>query len=389
MQLIFFLVGLVVPFISALVLNAGSNFDDDNDRSGIISLDFQVHQVPSNRKRGFYRTQDLINQQIYYTADIFVGSNKQKQSVLVDTGSSDLWIIDSNSCSSITEQCKESGVYDPRTSKSSVNLTTPFSILYLDQSSAEGHWFLDKVKIAGATIKNQQFANAHTITQGIGGDIVCGGTLGLGFKGNEVADTEYDNVPITLKKQGFIKKSAYSIYLNSVSAQKGSILFGGIDHAKYTGELIAQPIAVEDYLALVLGSVKVNDEIFNVHQPALLDTGSSWTYLPQEIADTIADNLNATWISSEDNEYYSVRCDNVIGNITYTFDAGASITVQFADLVFRDTDGNCHLGIGRAPYFILGDTFLRLAYAVFNLDDKTISLAQIKYTNKCKIRAIM
>ena len=50
MQLIFFLVGLVVPFISALVLNAGSNFDDDNDRSGIISLDFQVHQVPSNRK---------------------------------------------------------------------------------------------------------------------------------------------------------------------------------------------------------------------------------------------------------------------------------------------------------------------------------------------------
>lgn len=389
MQLIFFLVGLVVPFISALVLNAGSNFDDDNDRSGIISLDFQVHQVPSNRKRGFYRTQDLINQQIYYTADIFVGSNKQKQSVLVDTGSSDLWIIDSNSCSSITEQCKESGVYNPRTSKSSVNLTTPFSILYLDQSSAEGHWFLDKVKIAGATIKNQQFANAHTITQGIGGDIVCGGTLGLGFKGNEVADTEYDNVPITLKKQGFIKKSAYSIYLNSVSAQKGSILFGGIDHAKYTGELIAQPIAVEDYLALVLGSVKVNDEIFNVHQPALLDTGSSWTYLPQEIADTIADNLNATWISSEDNEYYSVRCDNVIGNITYTFDAGASITVQFADLVFRDTDGNCHLGIGRAPYLILGDTFLRLAYAVFNLDDKTISLAQIKYTNKCKIRAIM
>ncbi|RCK56525.1 Candidapepsin-8 [Candida viswanathii] len=370
------LLAIAVPLVSATPVNTT---DTDDDTSGVIALDFDIHQAATNEKRGLYRAQELDNQQIYYTADIYVGSNRQRQTVLVDTGSSDLWVVDAASCDSSSAECQEYGTYNAQTSHSSVNLTTAFSIEYFDGTTAAGNWFLDKVSIAGATLKKQQFADVHSNTAG-------NGVLGLGFKGNEVAEQQYDNVPITLKKQGFIKKSAYSLYLNSVSADKGSILFGGIDHAKYTGELIAQQIYVANYLALLVGSVKVNDVLYDAQQPALLDSGTSWTYLPQEYADAIAEKFNATWL--DDEEYYSVGCDSVPGNVTYTFAAGATITVPFDDLLFHDTETECYLGIGRAAYFILGDTFLRRAYTVFNLDDETISLAQINYTNKSKIRAI-
>ena len=38
----------------------------------------------------------LDNEIITYSADITIGSNNQKLSVIVDTGSSDLWVPDSN-----------------------------------------------------------------------------------------------------------------------------------------------------------------------------------------------------------------------------------------------------------------------------------------------------
>lgn len=43
-----------------------------------------------------------------------------------------------------------------------------------------------------------------------------------------------------------IAKAAYSLYLDSSSSSEGSILFGGIDHAKYTGDLTTIDIVPKD-----------------------------------------------------------------------------------------------------------------------------------------------
>ena len=40
-----------------------------------------------------------------------------------------------------------------------------------------------------------------------------------------------------LKKQRKIEKIAYSLFLNELNAHFGSILFGGVDKSKYSGQL--------------------------------------------------------------------------------------------------------------------------------------------------------
>ena len=57
----------------------------------------------------------LHNEQVTYAADITVGSNNQKLNVIVDTGSSDLWVPDVNVDCQVTysdqtaDFCKQKG----------------------------------------------------------------------------------------------------------------------------------------------------------------------------------------------------------------------------------------------------------------------------------------
>ncbi|KGU25234.1 candidapepsin-5, partial [Candida albicans P75063] len=48
----------------------------------------------------------------------------------------------------------------------------------------------------------------------------------------------------------------------------------------------------------------------------------------------------------------------------------------------------CEVRIRESEDNILGDNFLRSAYVVYNLDDKKISMAPVKYTSESDIVAI-
>lgn len=49
----------------------------------------------------------------------------------------------------------------------------------------------------------------------------------------------------SLYNGGYIKSRSYSLYLDDVAAQSGSILFGGIDTAKFTGKLTTLGVPVD------------------------------------------------------------------------------------------------------------------------------------------------
>lgn len=53
----------------------------------------------------------------------------------------------------------------------------------------------------------------------------------------------YTNIVAALKKAGLIDSYAFSLYLDDWGSKTGSIVFGGVDTAKYHGDLITVPVA--------------------------------------------------------------------------------------------------------------------------------------------------
>ncbi|CAI5758848.1 unnamed protein product [Candida verbasci] len=377
---------------------------DKRDGSGVVTLDFNVVKKPLNLNatalypQKYNKRADipigLIDQGASYASTIQVGSNNQQITVDIDTGSSDLWFVASDAtCTNPQVNCKAEGTYDSSSSSSYKNLGDSFQIVYGDQTSSQGTWSEDTVKIGAATIKNQKFADVDTTS-------VSEGILGIGYKSGESLTDEYgfpttssyDNVPLSLKNQGIIKTNAYSLYLNEPGAQQtGQLIFGGIDHAKYSGNLISEAVTLQDRLTIKANSINYNGNTQSLGD-VLLDSGTTLTYLPYDTAQALASQVGAYYIPNPlGGGNWFIDCDaNTNGTVVYSFPNGASISVPLSEFVFN-SGSFCLWGIqsiSGLDFSILGDNFLRHAYSVFNLDDNTISIAQVKYTSDSNIIAI-
>jgi hypothetical protein len=347
-----------------------------------------------------------------YYIDVEVGTPGQKQTMVLDTGSSDAWIVDVDAdlCSDRSLQrtygdsC--SLTYD-RTQSSTYKMAVRngFSIQYLDESEASGDYIYDNFKIADVTIKGLQIGLADTVVMGTG-------VLGIGFPANEAAVEEYPNIIDQLADQGLINSRAYSLYLNDRRSSSGTILFGGIDTDKFIGDLKVLPILKGSgsnytHFAVRMTSITTDNDGTTTTAlqsssgiAAILDSGTTLSYVPDDISVELVKALNAY------TDYVStgltfIDCGLLTSDLTITFGFGtgsttATIVVPVTEMIldmlqgleryFPDDlpfDDVCLFGIQSADSFgtlattaLLGDTFLRSAYVVYDLDHKEIGMAQ-------------
>ena len=196
-------------------------------------------------------------------------------------------------------------------------------------------------------------------------------------------------------------------------ASTGSVLFGGIDTDKYTGNLISVEIYPSElqngqsvftsftvaFTSLSATSDSGTDQLTpsNYAEAAILDSGTTITLLPDDVAQTVFEEFGAE--VSEELGAVVVPCAlaNKTGSLTYEFGGtgGPKIAVDVSQLVLPLTlpNGNvpkysngataCQLGIqaaGDLPV-LFGDTFLRSAYVVYDLDNNRIALAQTDFNS--------
>ncbi|CAH2350197.1 hypothetical protein CLIB1423_01S04698 [[Candida] railenensis] len=183
---------------------------------------------------------ELANADNFYVAKVSVGTPGQEISVVLDTGSSDLWITASSNPKCIanggTIDCEEFGSFDYTESSTFKNAGTALDITYIDGTNSKGYWASDSVAFGtSSTIPNVTFGVANVTDSSAG---VCG----LSFPILQRNPTQYDNLPILLKKQGVIQSESFSLYLTSETATTGNILFGAYDNAKFEGTLEEIPI---------------------------------------------------------------------------------------------------------------------------------------------------
>ncbi|XBW36312.1 hypothetical protein QEN19_001895 [Hanseniaspora menglaensis] len=414
---------------------------------------------------------DLLNQQGFFSVNVEIGTPAQSPVVLlIDTGSSDMWVNGVEAClpgtfsnstvsnkvqkkryaSSVLEgfeltatyastyfnavssdfiepsatatavsvetgiDCSEYGAFSTGLSSSwkELNLGEPFGIEYVDLSQAHGVYGTDSLSINGISVPNTTFAVAtfSNSSQGV---------LGISLPRDESLFSNYDNgttyanLPQQLKADGLISKVSYSLFLNSLCDQSGSLLFGAINNNWYTGELNTVPlvniypsftdiplefditvngVGIADYPTL--GSKKT---LTKTNFPGVLDSGTTLMQLPPDLAYALADSLDFVfddafgWFVGGCPTADQLRESSIVFNIgginyyaplnnfiytTSSPDVCAFVVSPFvSNGDFEDADDYSKYN----NYAILGDVLLTSLVAVYDLESYEITLGVANY----------
>lgn len=195
------------------------------------------------------------------------------------------------------------------------------------------------------------------------------------------------------------------MFLQFSESSTGSILFSGVDTAKYIGNLISINVYPTSrsqginsftvaFTSLSATSSSGTDQLTppGYAVPAILDSGTTITLLPDDLAALVFEELGAT--PEDELGVVLVPCalaDNS-GSLSYGFGGpgGPVVKVAVSDLViplvdsmgrspsFKNGQKACQLGLepaGNLP-ILFGDTFLRSAYVVYDLANNRVGLAQ-------------
>ncbi|EMC90841.1 hypothetical protein BAUCODRAFT_99500 [Baudoinia panamericana UAMH 10762] len=365
-----------------------------------------------------------------YYANITVGTPPQNQVVIVDTGSSDLY-LDASSAPACngpeTAYSCRGGTFD-RNSSNTLKIVEPapaFNTSFGDGSTAVGPFATDEVCVGSVCVSNVQFGIAEEVNSTSGFAV---GLLGLGYSENEATNTIYPNLPEVLKNAGVISSRLYSVFLNDFAAISGSILFGGIDTSRFSGALAtldflpsARSGVVDAFITTVTAaSVTVggtSTKLFSgghnsvqAYQssdpalPVLLDTGSTaWS-----VDESIYNQYFAkpfSWV--DDQGLCSCSHQNDDTSITLEFGLKVNITIPIREFVVPIYNASTNTAIpygnnqGDACAFLIspsestgqgfqpmGDAILRSMYVVFDLDNGQVSLAQASLNSSTRSNVV-
>jgi hypothetical protein len=242
------------------------------------------------------------------------------------------------------------------------------------------------------------------------------GVLGIGFTANEAAETLYPNLVDQMVAQDFIPTKAYSLYLNDYQSSTGNISFGGVDTEKFIGGLTVIPIVpdaqTQNFTSFTVNMTAVsyafsngttgNARLQGGGLDAILDSGTTLSYLPDDVATPLFDALGAfTYSSLGSVGLTMVECSLATSGLELTFRFNESVSIVVpADEIVIDAfvqgvippeiplEQPCLFGIQNSgdslpsegarqiDFALLGDTFLRSAYVVYDLDNNEIAMAQ-------------
>jgi hypothetical protein len=326
---------------------------------------------------------------ISYLVELSIGTPGQSVKVAIDTGSDELWVNPDCTSRGLTasqvKECKADGKYVPNSSSTAEKLTDTNQIQY-GKGAVALAYYADNIALPESTI-NVTSAQFGVATQS---EDLNEGILGLGW--GKGFNLEFDNFIDVLAEEKVTNSRAFSVALGSVNANNGGVLiFGGVDTKKFTGPLISNRILgpqggerLNRYWIQMTGVAlskdgKSSSPYSNSNMAIVLDSGSSLSYLPSSIVKAMANDFNGDLDS--DSGLYTVPCSQARSKGTVDFSFGqATIKVPFSEFIWQYSDNLCILGAvpvtGNGMTSLLGDTFMRSAFVVFDQTTETIAMAQ-------------
>ncbi|KAM7208284.1 Aspartic peptidase domain containing protein [Naviculisporaceae sp. PSN 640] len=322
-----------------------------------------------------------------YTIDIEIGTPPQTITVILDTGSNDLWVNPTCVTANIPDYCNQFAQFDWTASSTLQDLEVAHIIRY-GKGNVTFQWVADAVTIGGGTIPTQIFGiglESYDIPMGILG-------LSPSIAGPNAGDN-YGFLLDSLVTERLIASRAFSLDLREIESPEGAIIFGGIDTGKFIGNLERlpmldpqdTPVGADRYfiylngvgVSLPDGSALASDAF---QLPIFLDSGGTYSRLPSKIFVAIGEAVPGSQYDPASNLFFAdCALANEPGSIDFFFN-NKVISVPWKDFLWDSGDGGpCSVGVmemeeGGEPVF--GDTFLRAAYVVYDQDNRELHLAQ-------------
>jgi len=326
---------------------------------------------PNKGGKDIIPVDNFLNAQ--YFSEISIGTPPQSFKVVLDTGSSNLW-VPSQECGSIA--CFLHSKYDSSSSSTYKKNGSEFAIQY-GSGSLEGFVSSDTVTIGDLTIKKQDFAEA---TSEPGLAFAFGrfdGIWGLGYDTisvNKIVPPFYN-----LMKQGSLDEPVFAFYLAD-AADQSEVVFGGIDESHYSGKITKIPLRRKAYWEVDFDAITLGEEGAELEMGAILDTGTSLITLPSTFAELMNKEIGA---KKGYNGQYSIECEkrDSLPDLTFTL-TGHNFTITPYDYIL-EVQGSCISAITgldipepAGPLAILGDAFLRRWYSIYDHGSDSVGLAK-------------
>jgi hypothetical protein len=310
-----------------------------------------------------------------YFAQVQFGSANTPLYMLLDTGASTTWVM-GPSCAS--PACKGHDSFGPGASTTFQTTTESFFVAY-GAGNVSGTLGSDSVSIAG-----MNFQMTFGIANNTSDDFEyfpIDGILGL-----SLAKSSTPSFLDTLVSSKAIKSNMFGISLNRASdgGNTGEINFGAPDTSKFTGALNYLPVSSNSAgdWAIPLGNVGFGGNQAGITgKLAYIDTGTSFIFCPPDQAAMFyAIVPGAKILSTGVTVTYSVPCDTITA-LTFTFGT-ATYSVSPKDWISPSVNGVCTGNIfGRTivpDAWLLGDTFLKNVYAMFDVDQTRVGRYRVE-----------
>lgn len=279
---------------------------------------------------------------VEYLAPVTIGG--QTLNLDFDTGSSDLWVFNTQLSDSDTSGHQ---VFDPTKSSTFKMINgASFSISYGDGSGAAGNVGTDNVVIGGATVTKQAVELATAVSQSFVTDTDSNGLLGLAFsKLNTVQPqqqkTFFDNAMPTLDEPVFtadLRKEAVGAYE-----------FGRIDTTKFTGSMAWIPVnTTQGFWQFATAGFAVGNgtTMQAAAGQAIADTGTTLMLTSQAVADGYYSQVQGAQMD-EDVGGITIPCDATLPDLILDVGGGAyQAVVKGADINFTQVEGNSEFYLG-------------------------------------------
>ncbi|SPO05241.1 uncharacterized protein DNG_07928 [Cephalotrichum gorgonifer] len=320
----------------------------------------------------------------FYTIDITIGTPGQTVPVQFDTGAPDLWINPSCTEASDAEFCSAQSRFT--SSSTLVDLKKSTQLNY-GAGRANIRYLRDFVTIGSAQIADQVFGVATESS-----------ILNLGILGAAPSlsgwEHDYPSVFDNLVAQGLIGSRSFGMNLRGFQTDSGAVIFGGLDTKKFTGPLKKLPVIPAeaapqattrwwvslDGISVDRGdgqSITVFEAPSGNGQVVLVDSGYTMSALPKPIFQKLVAAFPEAEVTPDG--FHSVDCldEGEGGFVSFTF-GDLTINVPYHDFVWHvpGNDDLCFIGAYEDEFPVLGDTFLRAAYVVYDFDHRTVHMAQ-------------